>query len=221
MTTPSALTKEQLQEEFRAGVTATLRSWSSLRTAVDSGWGGPQSKEKGETLRQSIYDHLDGNSYPPAMDQADLEDALAIYLEEEFSLTLEDDSEKQIAEVLLQMYRDCFAKQDPTFCRQVVASSTQAEQLIAAHPAQIQANEFDDDDDEMEDMDQPSTSSIAQSYAAESLFGGTLPTKQALAPPEPSRQLGEAPPEKMEPELDDDGFAPVATKKNKKKNAPM
>lgn len=219
MTTP--LTKEQLQEEFRAGVTATLRSWSSLRTAVDSGWGGPQSKEKAETLRQSIYDHLHGNSYPPAMDQMDLEDALAIYLEEEFSLTLEDDSEKQIAEVLLQMYRDCFARQDPTFCRQVVASSTQAEELIAAHPAQIQANEFDDDDDEMEDMDQPSTSSIAQSYAAGSLFGGTLPTKQPEAPPEPARQLGDAPPEKMEPELDEDGFAPVATKKNKKKNRPM
>ena len=221
MTTPHQFTKEELQEEFRAGVTATLRSWSAFRTAVDSGWGGGQSLEKAENLRLSINEHLNGNHYPPKMDMSDLEDNLAIYMEEEFSITLEDNSERQVAETLFRMYEDCFGKGDPTLCRQIVASATLAAEQISTYPVQIQ----DDEDDDMEDVGDEETTqlggapSVAQSYASESLFGGPI---QPKAPPqEPARQLGEAPPTKMEPELDDDGFAAIATKKKKKPSAMM
>lgn len=209
----TTFTKEQIQEEFRAGVTAVLRSWSVLRTSVDSGWGGPQSQQKADILRQSIYDHLDGSTYPPGIDIIDFEDAIVIYMEEEFSITLEDGSEKQIADTIFRMYQECFQKGDPTLCRQIVEKAAQASEQIASYPVNIQANEHDDDDDDMEDV---GVSVHAQAYAAESLFGAPAAQPQQHQM-EPLRQLGEAAPVKPEPQLDDDGFAPVSTKKKKKK----
>lgn len=217
------LTKEQLVEEFHAGVTATLRSWSAFRTAVDSGWGGPQSLEKAEHLRRSIYDILNGTHYPPKMDITELEDNLAIYLEEEFSVTLEDGSERQVAETVFRMYEDCFGKGDPTYCRQIVEIATLAAQQIATFPVQIQMTEDDDDDDDdaMEEAIDgedagPTAVSAAQSYASEFLFGDPRPVARPAGPVEPPRQLGEAAPVKEQIPVDDDGFAPIVTKKKKK-----
>ena len=62
-------------EEFRAGVSACLRSWSALRTAVESGWGGGdrESQNKAEGLRQSIFETLNGSKFPlPNYDEQDL-----------------------------------------------------------------------------------------------------------------------------------------------------
>jgi pre-rRNA-processing protein TSR2 len=223
MATP--LTKDELIEEFRAGVTATLRSWSALRTASESGWGGGQSQEKAEVLRQSIYEHLNESVVPPKMDVYDLEDALAIYMEEEFSITLEDNSERQVADTLIRMHNDCFGeKHDPTLCRQIVEAANLAAQQIATMPIQVQTTEHDDDDDDMPDADDMMSAaaqppSLAQSYASEALFGG--PSQKKQAPAEPARQLGEsAPSQQMEPDVDDDGFASVVTKKKKGKSKP-
>ena len=96
-------------EEFRAGVTACLRSWSALRTAVESGWGGGEreSQAKAEDLRQNIFNLLDGTKFPPSCDELDLADSLAIFLEEEFSVTLEDNSEQQVAQTIFKMYEGC------------------------------------------------------------------------------------------------------------------
>ena len=220
---PHQLTNEQLQEEFRAGVTATLRSWSAFRTAVESGWGGPQSLEKAEYLRQSICDILNGKHYPPKMDVTEMEDNLAIFLEEEFSVTLEDGSERQVAETVFRMYEDCFGRGNPSYCRQIVEIATQAAELVAKYPVQIQLDEHDDDDD-MEDVQAVAavpTGSIAQSYGSEFLFGNPRPVIQSTAPAEPPRQLGESAPVKEELPVDEDGFAPITTKKKKKQPTPM
>jgi pre-rRNA-processing protein TSR2 len=78
-------------DEFRAGVTACLRSWSAFRTAVESGWGGGEieSQAKADDLRRSIFQIMDGSQCPPQnFDVNDLADNLSIYVEEEFSVTL-------------------------------------------------------------------------------------------------------------------------------------
>jgi len=217
METSTDIEKQKMIEDFRAGVTATLRSWTSLRNAVDSGWGGTNSQEKADILRQSIYEHLDGTTFPPKMDQSDLEDALVIYMEEEFSITLEDNSEKQIADVLLRMYEDCFSdKKDPTLCRKIVNSSIQASESIGSYPVQVQSSEHDDDDDEMEDVSE-TTSLDTQTFAAESLFGGPIIDQKRQGADLPTRQLGEAKMEKAAPEVDGDGFATISSTKKKKK----
>merc|ERR1711957_456601 len=88
--------------------------------AVESQWGGFMGKEKAEFLRTHIYaqfgyskakaSNTNSNSNAgngAAMDQYDLEDALAIYMEEEYSIVLEDDSERQVALCIVQMYELC------------------------------------------------------------------------------------------------------------------
>jgi len=226
-------------DEFRAGVTASLRSWSALRTAVESGWGGADSLQKAQDLRANIFEHFDGSSVPPKAfeDVMDLEDSLAIFMEEEFSLTLEDGSERQVADVIWRLYAAC-ARGDVTLAHQVVAEAERAavQQPAASAAAVIQSPEQEDDDDEeMMDTTEPTTSTTttttavsaplstfgsAAEYALQPLFGPPPPKKaQHEAPPPPVRQLGEAAaPIAKDPgvALDEDGFAPVV--KGKRRN---
>jgi len=215
--------------EFQAGVTACLRSWSPFRTAVESGWGGGEreSQKKAEDLRQSIYEVLNGRKCPvPNYDVYDLTDSLAIYVEEEFSVQLEDESDRQVAETIYQMYEDC-CNGNPALARQMVVQASSAVALNSQFPVKIQTSEHDDDDDE--DMIDGSTttdnlpieqqqqqhellqpnSMIAYSpadYINQPLFGKPIKTTY---PAKPSRQLGETTPEDSPLEMDEDGFAPV------------
>jgi pre-rRNA-processing protein TSR2 len=213
-------------EEFRAGVTAVLRSWSAFRVAVESGWGGVESLKKAEDLRTNLFEHFNGISCPPkSMTQEDLEDSLAIYMEEELSVVLEDGSERQVADTIWTMYESCY-KGDVSLARQMVAAAEQAVILAALHPSQMQSEEEedDDDDDDMVDdaevptlMPQNQTPSLpsASQYSSQFLFGAIMMQK-AFVPLEPPRQLGESlPPPEPKIEVDEDGFAPVATGRRK------
>jgi pre-rRNA-processing protein TSR2 len=222
-------------DEFRAGVTAVLRTWSAFRTAVESYWGGDDSFQKAEDLRRNILDHFNGSSVPPPSmpDVTDLEDALAIYMEEEFSLQLEDNSEKEIAQVIWLMYEQCSKGNYQLAIQMVESAEHVVAKVKALYPVQIQASENDDesDDEEMtaaapqnadtehspqltmvtEPILQRNYASLAE-YASFPLFG-PLSTKP---PPksDPVRQLGEHPVvTKPALELDEDGFAPVRRKR--------
>jgi pre-rRNA-processing protein TSR2 len=211
-------------EEFRAGVTACLRSWSAFRQAVEAGWGGVESQAKADDLRDNIYQIFDGSSNPPrSMEQEDLEDNLAIFMEEEFSVVLEDRSEAQVADMLWRMYDGCY-KGDSTLARQMVAAAESVVASSAKYPVQVQSNEHDDDDDDDEMIDatesdaaadqQPGAMPLASEYASQSLFGVSKKTKAPMAV-EPSRQLGESAPEQPQVEMDEDGFAPAKPKGRK------
>jgi pre-rRNA-processing protein TSR2 len=261
-------------DEFRAGVTACLRSWSALRTAVESGWGGANSADKADVLRSAILElfHDGGGARKKNIAddiRMDLEDALAIYMEEEFSLTLEDDSERQIADVIWRMYVQCAAGDEPTLAKEMmdIADQAAAQDLP---PVCVQSPEHDDDDDdddddeEMEDMDDnpsdnnstvaaaaaaatpPTPTTIgtqgavpavsmnlrkdlsAAEYAAQPLFGPTSSPSKGMggaATSGPVRQLGEAPDDPIHHQqkhvpvvVDEDGFAPVVTKKKSSRN---
>jgi len=214
-------------EDFKAGVTACLRSWSAFRTAVESGWGGGEreSQAKADDLRVNIFQCLDGSSFPPRnLEVHDLADSLAIYLEEEFSVTLEDGSDMQVAEAIFAMYEGCH-RGDSTLAREMVARANGALQFNAQFPVQIQTTEHDDEDEEMTDstpslssstqaVPTPSETLIPINYSEQPLFG-TIP--KVLASSGTVRQLGESPePQRVEVEIDDDGFAPVKRKARRK-----
>jgi len=216
-------TMNNSMDEFRAGVTACLRSWSALRTAVESGWGGGEreSQAKAEELRRSIFDIMNGSQCPiPNFDQIDLADELAIYLEEQFSVTLEDDSEKQVAEAIFRMYETC-ASGDTSIARQTVAHASNAVAFSSQFPVQLQTTEHDDDDDEM--TDQPEVSTVGQASAAtqiladynsKPLFGEA---KMVTGVTTSVRQLGERDASiEAVTEMDEDGFAPVKPKGRRK-----
>eukprot|EP00566_Odontella_aurita_P021513 CAMPEP_0113525874 /NCGR_PEP_ID=MMETSP0015_2-20120614/422_1 /TAXON_ID=2838 /ORGANISM="Odontella" /LENGTH=216 /DNA_ID=CAMNT_0000424125 /DNA_START=13 /DNA_END=663 /DNA_ORIENTATION=- /assembly_acc=CAM_ASM_000160 len=196
--------------EFQAGVTAALRSWHPLRTAVEGDWGGVESKAKADDLRGNIFHHFDGSQSSPKLSLEELEENLTLYMEEEFSIVLEDGSERQVADMIWRMYETC-ARGDFSVARQVVANvekvvASQATQRVIVH-----------DDEEMCDEDHVvgvQSSESAQAYAAESVFGAPLPQQAADLPP--ARQLGEPEPEKPAIQLDDDGFAPVQKRKSRR-----
>ena len=213
--------QDPLINEFRAGVTACLRSWSALKHAVEAGWGGVDSVQKADGLRQGIIDQMERNQLS---DPIDLEDNLAIFMEEEFSLQLEDGSERQVAECIWSMFEQC-RRGDATLVHQVVQGAEQAAVIAQQYPSQVQSNENDDDDEDMEDAEQDEEAptltvvSILQQqpdYATQSLFGKDKKAKPVVA--QPLRQLGEEKP--SEPEVvvvDEDGFAPVAKARRKAK----
>jgi hypothetical protein len=195
---------------------------------------------KQKPLRQNIFDLLDGKKSTSSLDVYDLADDLAIFMEEEFSVTLEDQSEKQVAETIFQMYEDC-SKGNPTLARQLVAN---AEGIVALHdqfPVKVQSNEHDDDDDDNdEDMlvdtstidgtlsvadgpiklttEQQSSILSPAEYAMPPLFGKAGDVKSTTSVSStPIRQLGESIPEEAAVEMDEDGFAPVVTKGRRNK----
>lgn len=187
-TTAQPTSIEIATNEFRAGVTAILRSWSALKTSAESGWGGAQSKEKAEYLRTHLLTCFDYAKGKPSVDMYDLEDDLAIYMEEEFSITLEDKSEKQIAMLLFKTYEMC-GNGDFSLSRELVQKANEASKI--AGQSIVQSNgELDEDSDE--EMDGVDSSNVAQQQGVDFLFGAPAGFGKKVVTGPPPRQLGEA-----------------------------
>jgi pre-rRNA-processing protein TSR2 len=229
-------------DEFRAGVTACLRSWSALRTAVQNEWGGPTSIEKAETLREEIINAMMQKKMTDIMD---LEDALAIFMEEEFSIVLDDNSEKQVAGTIFRMFEEaCCLNQTPAFALQIIQMAEKVTKEFGHLPLQIQSSEpmeeEDNEDDENDmipddnmdlntDAAVPKTPVEASSnvlispaeYASQPLFGLSREQRrlQILQRNEQRvRQLGETAPEPDQQlaATDEDGFVSVSTSRRSK-----
>ena len=232
-------------DEFRAGVTACLRSWSALRTAVQNEWGGPTSIEKAETLREEIINAM---IQKKMTDIIDLEDALAIFMEEEFSIVLDDNSEKQVASTVFRMFEEASTlNQSSAFALQIIQMAAKVTKEFGHLPLHIQSSEpmeeDDDDDDDENDMNSDDAmdmntnssetavtttpvdaiSNIIISpaeYASQPLFGLSREQRrlQIIRKNEqPVRQLGENVPEPQQATVaDEDGFVSVSTSRRSK-----
>lgn len=232
-------------DEFRAGVTACLRSWSALKTAVQNEWGGPTSIEKAETLREEIINAM---IQKKMTDIIDLEDALAIFMEEEFSIVLDDNSEKQVASTVFRMFEEASTlNQSSAFALQIIQMAAKVTKEFGHLPLHIQSSEpmeeDDDDDDDENDMnsddamDMNTNSSEAAvtttpvdaisnilispaEYASQPLFGLSREQRrlQIIRKNEqPVRQLGENVPEPQQATVaDEDGFVSVSTSRRSK-----
>jgi len=167
--------------EFQAGVTACMRSWSALRTAVEGGWGGNDSEQKADDLRENIYNAMGDGRRQPALEVHDLEDNLAIYMEEEFAVQLEDSSEKQVAQTLFRLYEECCQGSTSLAESLVMTALKYDQQIAAAFPVQIQSTEHDDDEDEDDDEDDAMMDTDGND-------AGVTMSSVASAPPQPQAQ---------------------------------
>jgi pre-rRNA-processing protein TSR2 len=109
---------------------------------------------KADELRDNIYRFMTGCTATPSLELEDLEDNLAIYLEEEFSVVLEDESEKQVALTLFQLYGQCVQGQTQLAEQLVQTALRYDQQIAAAYPVCVQSTEQDDDDDDDDDDDE-------------------------------------------------------------------
>lgn len=180
------------------------------------------------------------------MTPEELEDNLLEYMEDEYGVVLEDGSEREIANLIYDMYEMC-AKGNVSLAHSVVQNAMKGEEILKQGNVKMSVIQSGEDgDDDMEDdsdveqddnaMDngvegqqqQPMndatttnsntdvmpTAFTLESYASGYLFGNGPPPPKELPPP---RQLGDIEPDKPQPVVDDDGFAPVVTKKKGKK----
>lgn len=98
------ITSEQSFSAFKEGLGSVFRQWTALELAVDQQWGGVNSSEKADQLINSILSMFSSSK---KVYKDEIVVFLEDYLEIEFSIICEDDSPSEIAELLLDMWRQC------------------------------------------------------------------------------------------------------------------
>ncbi|RAH42463.1 uncharacterized protein BO95DRAFT_446029 [Aspergillus brunneoviolaceus CBS 621.78] len=179
------------------GITLALHNWPALTLAVQSLWGGPTSADKRDWLCGAISEML---ATRPETDSYDLEDVLVQVMTDEFDVDVDDESAAAVADQIMEMKAqtergEYAAIQHMWEVYQRKGGQNQAaagiQRAAAAGPdGEEDSDEDEDDEDEDEAMD--------------------VDMDDAAAP-----ALVRAPREKVEPEVDDDGFTTVVSKKRR------
>jgi pre-rRNA-processing protein TSR2 len=93
------------KSNFVEGTAIILSTWTALRIAVQNEFGGPDSQAKADWLVQAIVEHFDAEG--KGVEVEDLEDILLDVMAREFQVSLEDESEREMANLLFNLYRQC------------------------------------------------------------------------------------------------------------------
>ncbi|KAG6816002.1 hypothetical protein H0H87_009541 [Tephrocybe sp. NHM501043] len=169
---------------FARGVIARLAVWSTLRIAVQEGWGGPGAADKRTWLASVIVDTFEEQSQTP--DDQYIEELLLQIMADEYEAVIEDGSAESVAQDIVRMWEEtrvgkaeCVAKFEE------LAEKVKGKKAEAQQAPQNEDDEWEDEEDgsdEDEDGDE---------------------APQLLQPqPHP----------RNEPEVDEDGFTLVKGK---------
>ncbi|KAJ5826100.1 Pre-rRNA-processing protein TSR2-domain-containing protein [Penicillium riverlandense] len=195
MATPSAQppAAANASSYFDLGITLALNSWPALSLAVQSNWGGPTSSDKRDWLCGAISDML---SERPETDAEDLEDVLIQVMNDEFDVVVDDESAGNVAAEIMEMKMQT-ARGEFGPIRQMWENYQQKSQQKAAGGGaemfkKVEARDEDQETDDEEDSD--------------GADGMDVDMDDAPA-------LVRAPREKVEPEVDEDGFTKVVGKR--------
>ncbi|XP_064606664.1 pre-rRNA-processing protein TSR2 homolog [Liolophura sinensis] len=93
---------------FESAVTKILKSWTVLELAINHGFGGAHSQEKGDWMVYAVCQWFKEND---GIEAYELEDFLADVLNTEFDTIAEDGSLIQISEMICKMYSLCASGQ--------------------------------------------------------------------------------------------------------------
>ncbi|XP_024148403.1 pre-rRNA-processing protein TSR2 homolog [Oryzias melastigma] len=89
------------RELFTDGVRAVLHSWPVLQIAVENGFGGAFGPQKADWMVDVVQQYFHDNAN---LQQYEVEDYLAVLLDQEFDTVVDDGSLPQVSLNLLQMY---------------------------------------------------------------------------------------------------------------------
>ncbi|KAJ5595030.1 uncharacterized protein N7459_001238 [Penicillium hispanicum] len=173
------------------GITLALNNWPALTLAVQSNWGGPTSNDKRDWLCGAISEML---SDRPETDAEDLEDVLIQVMNDEFDVVVDDESAGNVADEIMEMKAQTARGDFGPIQTMWEAWQKKSQQKSAASGM---FKKVDARDEDQETDDEPDESD-----------GGDVDMNDAPA-------LVRAPREKVEPEIDDDGFTKVAGKKKR------
>jgi pre-rRNA-processing protein TSR2 len=111
---------------FKQGLAGLLNRWTALQLAITNEWGGAESVQKGEAMREELEDWFlkrRGGKYAE-----DLEELLAEILGDDFCVQCEDGSPREVAHVACVMFEQTAAG-DYTMGREICAKPLPREHL--------------------------------------------------------------------------------------------
>lgn len=170
------------------GITLAINSWPAMNLAVQSNWGGPTSADKRDWLCGAISEMLADR---PETDAEDLEDVLGQVMNDEFDVVVDDESAAPVAAQIMQMKEqtergEFGAIQEMWETWQRKLATKGGNSALEGFRRGEDQGSDDEGDDGEEDEDM-----------------GDAPA------------LVSAPREKVEPEVDEDGFTKVVGKKKR------
>lgn len=168
------------------GITLALNNWPALTLAVQSNWGGPKSDDKRDWLCGAISEMLNDR---PETDAEDLEDVLIQVMNDEFDVVMDDESAAAVAVQIMEIKAQTAAGEFAGVQALSEEWQRKTQQKTAAVNMfrQVEARDEDQETDEEED-------------------GEDVDMDDAPA-------LARGPREKVEPEVDEDGFTMVKKKR--------
>jgi pre-rRNA-processing protein TSR2 len=183
----------EVSAQLDLGISLILNSWPSLTLAVQSSWGGPESAEKRDWLCGAIADLFTSR---PETDAGDVEEVLLQVMTDEFDVVVDDGSAGEIAdricEVRAEVMRGEFGRVRTLWedwkakGGEKGIKNTLFRRVETGEEDQETDGDEDEEDDEDEDVDM----------------------EDAPALPQPPR-------ERIEPEVDDDGFTKVVGRRKR------
>lgn len=97
----------EIQIFFARAVIARLAVWPVLRVAVESSWGGPESKQKRSWMAGEVIDAFEKASSPSSEpDETYVEELLLQMIADEFDCMVEDLSGEEVAADIVQLWKD-------------------------------------------------------------------------------------------------------------------
>ncbi|GJJ07825.1 hypothetical protein Clacol_002030 [Clathrus columnatus] len=140
---------------FARGTIATLKLWSALKIAIDSGWGGPESTPKRQWLASVIVDAFEEaeNKKEPLPDAIYIEEMLLQILSDEFDVVLEDGSAQPIAEKIVELWQEVMyeGSSENVFKLENMATKLQGKKVNVEEKVNSDDEcDWDDDDDDEE-----------------------------------------------------------------------
>ncbi len=197
------------QSNFEQGVAFALHLWPALSLAVQSHWGGPDSEDKRDWFAGAIVDLFPDISKPRTAaqqaqqsddapsdeepEQFDVESVLIQVMQDEFEVSVDDDSTLETAEAIMRMRGEClrgkFDEVEALRRRWEAKRGSKVAGLFTKAEDQDGDTDWDTDSDDEDEEDEDGDIGM----------GGSDP-----AP---------APKTKEPPQVDEDGFTTVTRKK--------
>jgi pre-rRNA-processing protein TSR2 len=182
---------DQQQQKFDLAITLLLNTWPSLTLAVQSSWGGPNSSDKRDWLCGAISEIF---TTRPETDSYDVEDILIQVMNDEFDVAVDDGSAAAVADQIMAAKAKIddgdYEEVDRMWAEykeKVERRGDQQENIFR----QVDTKDEDQETDEEEDDDDSEDDEMSEAPAL----------------------VARPPKEKVEPEVDEDGFTKVVGKK--------
>ena len=173
------------------GITLALNNWPALTLAVQSNWGGSTSDDKRDWLCGAISEMLNDR---PETDAEDLEDVLIQVMNDEFDVVVDDESAGNVATQIMDMKTQTMRGEFGAIQEMWETWQKKSQQKTAASDMFKKVDARDEDQETDAETDESD--------------GGDVEMDDAPA-------LVRAPREKVEPEVDEDGFTKVVGRKKR------